>query len=153
MCTDRSGSLSLLNKFHLCMYECLCTCMLCVCVPLEAGEGCQELELQGSVGCWMWGWKQNWGPLAEPRLLSPLSPFSGPSVVSFTRWWCEPGRAGPENGVDKRKVSRWSQLYSAHQTVCTLEVKKDHPSRVLLSSSCLWPFTKTNYTRQKHVFP
>lgn len=124
-----------------------------VCMPLEAGKGCQELELQGSVSRWMWGWEQNWGPLQEQRLLSPLSPLSSPSLVSFTWWWCKPGRAGPENGVDKRKVSCWSQLYSAHQTVCTLGLKKDHLSKGLISSSCLRSFTKTNCTWQKHVFP
>lgn len=55
----------------------------------------------------------------------------------------QPRRREPK--VRQTKVSCNSQLYSVHETIYTLRVKKNHVSKVLNH--------KETHTGHKHVFP
>lgn len=137
------------------MYECLCTCMLCVCAcPWRPVKGVRNWSYRGvsAAGC---GAGSRTGVLCgSRRSLSPLSPLSSPVLyclplqVVMQTW-----ESGPEDGADQRTVSCWSQLFSEHQTVCNLDVKKGHLNKILMSSSCLWSFTKTNCAWQNMFLP
>lgn len=135
------------------MSVCVYVCCVCAC-SWRPVKGVRNWSYRGvsAAGC---GAGSRTGVLCRSRDHShpwALSPAQC-CIVYHSRWWCKPGRAGPEDGANERTVSCWSQLFSEHQTVCTLVVKKGYLNKVLMSSSCLWSFTKTNCTWQNMFLP
>lgn len=95
MCTDKSGSLSLLNKFHLCMYECVHVCCVCAC-PWKPVKGVRNWSYRGVLAA-------RYGAGSRTWVLWRNRDYSRPWALSLAPAWCLlPGGGTNLGGRDLR---------------------------------------------------